>query len=400
MEFENSAAWSESFANFCDEFADCFKRVETRQCAAMYMRGLLAEVERKNCWQLAEKMGHNDPQKMQRMLYESQWSADEACQKLRAGVKQRLGYEPGIGVIDESGFVKRGDKSAGVGRQYCGRLGKVENCQVGVFLGYIAPSGYSFLDRELYLPQDWCEDAQRRVEAKIPADIGFATKPQLAQRMLARSWAEGIPMQWVVADSTYGNSPSLRNFIHQQQRYYVMEVPKTLHVRVSGNEPAQVASDLISTLDPAQWTRLAFDFGEKGVIFYDWMALRVTPTTDEVGEQWLLLRRSDEGEITYYLSNTPTDISLSTLAEIASSRWRIELILKEAKQETGLDEYEVRYWHSWYRHITLSMMAHTWLTFMRQEEREKKSFACLVDLQFCRTATLAEYPVADTNTFC
>lgn len=372
MDLAKNTDWLESFEDFCEEFAGCFKRVETRQCAAQYMRGLLTEVERKNCWQLAEKMGQADPQKMQRTLYEAQWSADEASQKARAVVKQRLGYSPGIGVIDESGFAKRGDKSAGVGRQYCGRLGKVENCQVGMFLGYIAPLGYAFLDRELYLPQDWCEDAERRTEAKIPPEIQFATKPQLAQKMLARSWAEGIAMQWVVADTTYGNSPGLRNFIHDEKRYYVMEIPKTLHVRLSAEQSAQAVSAVVSTLAPTQWTCMAFDFGEKGLIFYEWAALRVTSTTDQVGEQWLLLRPSDEGEITYYLSNAPLDTPLHTLAEIASSRWRIELLLKEAKKEAGLDEYEVRYWHSWYRHITLSMMAHTWLTLLRHEEREKK----------------------------
>jgi SRSO17 transposase len=141
MDFANSETWSESFEEVCRNFAECFKREETRQSAAAYRRGLLAEVERQNCWPMAERMGQADPQPMQRVLYEAHWDEDLACQKLRALVRPRVGYEPGIGVIDESGFVKRGDKSAGVGRQYCGRLGKVEHCQVGVFLGYIAPAG-------------------------------------------------------------------------------------------------------------------------------------------------------------------------------------------------------------------------------------------------------------------
>jgi SRSO17 transposase len=226
----------------------------------------------------------------------------------------------------------------------------------------------------LYLAQDWCEDGQRRAEAKIPGGVGFATKAQLAQRMRARAWAERMPLQWVVADSTSGNSPGLRDFSHEQHRYYVMEIPQTLHGRLSVEEPAQAVSALVSTLGETQWKRMAFDCGEKGLNFYDWAALRVTPTTDTVGEQWLVLRRSlEDGEVTYYLSNAPVEMPLETLAEIASARWRVERLLKEAKKEAGLDEYEVRYWQSWYRHITLSMLAQTWLTLVGHDERKKRA---------------------------
>jgi SRSO17 transposase len=343
-------------------------------------------------------MGHSDPLSMQRLMYEAKWDADVVVQRVRTKAVARLGYQPGVGVLDESGFVKRGDKSAGVGRQYCGRLGKVENCQVGVFLGYIAPLGYALLDRELYLPKDWCEDTVRRAEAKIPLDVTFQTKPQLARQMLARAWAEGIPMQWVVADTTYGNCPELRNFIHNEQRCYVMEVPQTLHIRQSGEPEAQTVKTLAASLEPGAWRRLAFNFGEKGLTFYDWAAIRVTPTTDAVGEQWLLLRRNiDNGEITYYLSNAAIETLLETLAEIASSRWRMEQMLEEAKGEAGLAEYEVRHYPSWYRHMTLSLAAHTWLTLVRLDEREKKPFACVADLQSGRTPLPAEYAMADAT---
>lgn len=171
MDIWDSAAWANAFEMLLAEFDDCFKRERTRSCAADYIRGLLADIERKNCWQVAERMGQDDPQQTQRLMYEAKWSADELCQGLRTKVAVQLGYQPCIGVVDESGFVKRGDKSAGVRRQYCGRLGKVENCQVGVFLGYVAPPGYAFLDRELYLPNEWCEDGERRAEASIPAEI-------------------------------------------------------------------------------------------------------------------------------------------------------------------------------------------------------------------------------------
>jgi SRSO17 transposase len=328
------------------------------------------------------------PQAMQRLLYQAHWDSDLACRLLRRKVVARLGYAPGVGVIDESAFVKHGDKSAGVGRQYCGRLGKVENCQVGVFLGYVAPLGYAFLDRELYLPKHWWDDAERRAEAKVPSEVTFATKPELAQKMLERAWAENIRLQWVVTDSTYGNSPDLDTFIDVQNRCYVMEVPKTFHVRLADGQAAQEVCELVKTIGPEAWRRLALGLGEKGPNFYDWTALRVTPTTDEVGEQWLLIRRSlsDSDDVTYYVSNAPADISLETLAAVASSRWCVEQMLEEAKGDAGMDDYEVRYWHSWHRHITLSMVAHTWLTLLRHEEREKKSSTSPADLQFCRTA--------------
>jgi len=268
-----------------------------------------------------------------------------------------------------------------------------------MFLGYIAPLGYAFLDRELYLPKDWCDNAERRAEAGISTEVTFATKPQLAQQMLARAWAENIPLQWVVADCTYGNSPDLRNFIDAQNRYYVMEVPKVFHVRLADGQTAQTVGELVKNIPPEAWRRMAFGLGEKGLNFYDWAALRVTPTTDEVGEQWLLIRRNvNGGELTFYVSNAPVETNLQTLAAVASSRWCVEQLLQEAKGEAGLDEYEVRSYHSWYRHITLSMVAHTWLTLLRHEEREKKSFACLDDQQPCRTAQVAEHPVSASET--
>jgi SRSO17 transposase len=402
MQRDTKAAWSSAFDEFWADFGKCFQREAVRQVAQKYVRGLLAEVARKNCWQLAEVMKETDPQAMQRLLYHAQWDADLVCKVLRAKVIGHLGYAPGVGVIDESGFAKRGDKSVGVGRQYCGRLGKVENCQIGVFLGYVAPLGYAFLDRELYLPKDWCEDDERRAEAKVPATVTFATKPELAQKMLARAWAENTPLQWVVADCTYGNSPDLRNFIDAQNRCYGLEVPKTFHVRLSDGQVAQSVRELVSSINPESWRRLALGLGEKGLNFYDWAALRVTSTTDEVGEQWLLIRRplNESDDPTYYVSNAPADTTLETLAAVASSRWSVEQLLEEAKGEAGLDEYEVRYWHSWYRHITLSMVAHTWLTLLRHEEREKKLLTSLADRELCRTAQVAQHSLAPTASAC
>ena len=221
MDFESSAAWAQSFDHFFEQFSSLFQRSETRQSVQHYLRGLLAEVKRKNTWQMAEVLGLSNPHPLQRVLNEALWAAAAIRRQLRQVVMQRLGYEPGIGVIDESGFGKWGDKSAGVGRQYCGRAGKVENCQVGVYLGYVAPTGAAFLDCQLYLPRAWCEDRARCRAAKIPDSVTFQTKPQIAQAMLEQAWAEDIPMQWVVGDTLYGNSPGLREAIHHHGRYYL-----------------------------------------------------------------------------------------------------------------------------------------------------------------------------------
>ena len=222
MDLEKGSQWSKSFDGFFAPFGSYFPRSESRKRAQHYVRGLLGEVKRKNCWQLAEALGLADPHGLQRLLYEVPWEADGVCGQMRQRVIEQIGYEPGIGVIDESGFIKKGDKSAGVGRQYCGRVGKVANCQVGVFLSYATPLGAAFLDRALYVPQAWFDDRQRCQAAKIPDTVTFQTKPQLAQAMLECAWAEGVPLQWVVADTLYGNAPALRNAIHQAGRYYVL----------------------------------------------------------------------------------------------------------------------------------------------------------------------------------
>ena len=383
MDFENSAHWNTSFDSYFSHFETLFKRSESRSCARAYIRGLLADVKRKNCWQVAEVMGFDDPQAMQRLLYEAQWDDRAVRRKLRGVTVTELGYQPGVGVIDESGFVKKGEHSVGVQRQWCGRLGKVENCQVGVFLGYVTPFGSAFLDCELYLPRSWCDDAERRQDVRVPSAVAFQTKPELALAMLEQVWSEGIPMQWVVGDVVYGNSPTLRNAMAKSGRYYVMEIPCTNTICPVGETEAVAAQDLARQLPETAWEQMAFGLGEKGWHFYDWGAVRVVAPTDEVGEQWLVIRRSvgEPREHTYALSNAPADTPLSQLAVVALARHPIEQLLEEAKSEAGLADYEVRHWHSWYRHITLSLAAHTWLSLIRHEQREKKPVTMLDELQ-------------------
>ena len=383
MDFESAEAWSQSYEAFFEPFASLFQRSETRASVQQYVRGLLAEVKRKNSWQISERLGLATPHGLQRVLNEALWDYAEVRSQLRQRTHQRLGYEPGIGVLDESGFVKWGDKSAGVGRQYCGRLGKVENCQVGVFLGYVAPTGAAFLDCQLYLPQAWCEDRERCRAAKIPDEVGFQTKPQMAQTMLGRAWSEGIAMQWVVGDTLYGNSPGLRQAIHQHDRYYVMAIG--VHhqgIPAATGQPTALRT-LQSSLSAGNWQRLCFRIGEKGLLWYEWTALRVIMPNDAIGEQGLLVQRTldEDPEYTFWLSNAPAKTALEDLVTVALSRHPIETLIQEAKSEVGMADYEVRHWHGWHRHMTLVMMAHTWLKLIQHEQREKKTPTHLVELQ-------------------
>jgi SRSO17 transposase len=350
-------------------------------------------MQRKNCWQMAEAVGEQDPQPLQRLLYSARWDEDEVRDELQRFVVEQFGDEAGIGVVDETGFLKKGSKSVGVKRQYTGTAGKVENSQVGVFLTYFAPGGRTFLDRRLYLPQEWCADERRREEAQVPDDVTFKTKPQLAVEMLEHAWAQGVPMAWVAGDEVYGDAPYLRDAISKTEKRYVLCVschtpvwrarprleepvagalgrPRTRPRLAEGTPSAETVAVVIASQPSDGWQRLTVSEGEKGPITYDWTRVRVVESREGLPgpDSWLMARRSitDPTDIAYYLSNAPPSTSLQTKAEVASARWSIETTIEEGKGETGLDEYEVRYWHSWHRHITLSMMAHAWLASIRQ----------------------------------
>jgi SRSO17 transposase len=377
MVFENSAAWEAALVDFLEPFAAQFQRSETRTSVQNYVRGLLAEVKRKNGWQLAEEVGLTDPHPLQRLLNEAQWADEAVRRQLRAVINAHIGYQPGIGVLDESGFVKWGQHSAGVARQYCGRLGKVENCQVGVYLGYVAPTGAALLDCQLYLPQAWCDDRERCRAAKIPDAVPFQTKPQIAQALLEQAWAEGLPMDWVVGDTLYGNSPHLRDFIDQQGRQYMLEIGSHHRVTLAATGHSLKLAELTHSLAAADWEQLCFRVGEQGLLAYQWQAQRVSLAGDALDEQWLLIQRSLDTSPTmsFHLANAPFETPLTELAAVALSRHSIEDLLGEAKSEVGMADYEVRHWHGWHRHMTLVLLAHTWLKLMQHAEREKKPAA-------------------------
>src|SRR5437870_6805611 len=263
-------AWDEAFAAFHARFAPFFYRRDVPDRSARYLRGLLGPVERKNGWQLAEAVGEADPQGMQRLLYAAHWDADAVRDELIRLVAESFGDTEGIFVVDEAGFLKKGTKSVGVQRQYTGTAGKTENCQVGVFLTYVGPQGHAFLDRRLYLPQGWADDAMRRAEAAVPEEVVFQTKPELAWTMLAHAWRLGIPGRWVTADTVYGQDPRLRARLDgvAPTCHYVLAVPATTPpwidpppatsastgaVQVPRTGTAHTAASLPRDLAPAGW---------------------------------------------------------------------------------------------------------------------------------------------------
>lgn len=373
--------YAAEFEAFHARFAHCFVRSEPRQAARQYLRGLLTSVKRKNCWQMAEATGARHPQGLQRLLFGALWDADQARDELEEFIVEVFGAADGIAILDETGFLKKGTQSVGVKRQYSGTAGKVENCQVGVFLVYRSQGGSVFLDRRLYLPEEWCADAARRAQACVPAGVTFQTKPALGMAMLEQAWARGVPMEWVSGDEVYGDSSALRQRVAQAHKKYVLAVSSDTSVwrKQPCPTPDAVAwesvADVVAALPATAWQRLVVGEGEKGPRRYDWVALRAFEKHGPLPglEGWLLARRSvsDPDELAYFLSNAPADTALQTLAEVAGARWSVETAIEEAKGEAGLDEYEVRYWHSWYRHITLSMMAHAWLATMRQAQGGK-----------------------------
>jgi len=358
---EAHAAWSERFNEMFAQVAGEFETAGSRKRARAYLLGLLSHSERKNGWTLAEFAGDRSPDGMQRLLNFCAWDADAVRDAVRRYVVRNLGDPAAVLVVDETGFLKKGKMSAGVARQYTGTAGRVENCQVGVFLAYAGPDGArALIDRELYLPEKWCSDRDRCRAAGIGDEEGFATKPKLAQDMLGRAVEAGVPFSWVAADEVYGQNPGLREWLEKRQIGYVMAVPCSEMISTAAGRDR---ADALAALAPGgTWQQLSCADGSKGPRLYDW-ALIGTAGADHQ----LLVRRSlhlnekGERELAFFLCYAPRGASLAELAAVAGARWAVEDCFAEAKNETGLDHYQVRLYRAWYRHITLSMLAHAFL---------------------------------------
>jgi SRSO17 transposase len=345
---EEIEGWGHELDALHARIAPRFERAEPRRRALAYLKGLLSHTERKNGWQLAEEAGEGTPDGMQRLLNASRWDVDAVRDDLLAYVREHLADPAAILVIDETGFLKKGTKSAGVQPQYCGTAGKVENCQVGVFLAYssLVPAQTQVLvDRELYLPEDWISDLARRREAGIAEDVAFATKPELARRMLARVRAAGLPAAWVTGDTVYGGSTPLRTWLEEQRQPYVLAIasndgvelptgdgpngePTSMHVL-----PREIAE---YALDAHEWRRRSAGDGSKGARLYDWAFVPLAPPAAAGFEQALLIRRplavpDDPKKLAYYLTFAPVGTLFETLLAVAGRRWAIEESLEAAK---------------------------------------------------------------------
>ena len=382
------ARWAEGIERVHECIAGRFRRPEPRRRALDYLRGLLSPVERKNGWQLTEQAGDATPDGVQRLLYNYRWDANLVRDDLRDYVVEHLGDAHGVVVVDETGFLKKGGKSVGVQRQYSGTAGRIENSQVGVFLTYAGAKGRTLLDRELYLPQVWAQDRERRLEAGVPEDVAFRTKPQLAQLMLERAADSGVPFSWFTGDEVYGSGRKLRLWLWLWLWLWLEREGIPHVMAIKSNEklwawtdkgPLQVRADrLVSGVEESAWARCSAGNGAKGPRVYDWAAVEIRPLQEPDKGHWLLARRSiaKPAELACYVCFGPAGTSLEELVRVAGTRWAIEECFEEAKGEVGLDQYEVdqyevRKWDGWYRHITLAMLAHAYLTVIKYQAMEQ-----------------------------
>lgn len=359
------SGWTRELLRAHGLIADLFVRSEPRARSLAYLQGLLSGCERKNGWQLAEWMGEEAPYRVQHLLDRARWDANAVRDQLRNYVLKELSSPDAVLIVDETGFLKKGRHSAGVKRQYTGTAGRIENSQVGVFLCYGSDKGAALVDRELYIPQEWAADRERRLAAGIPETIEFATKPELARRMIGCALDSGATAAWVAADEVYGHDSKLRRFLEGRQMAYVLAVASDQRLWQSDFMQHRVDAIALS-LPASRWKRLSAGFGSKGERLYDWALM---PLSKQDGwARALLVRRSieEKPECAYYLCYAPSGKdTIETLVRVAGQRWLIEQSFETAKGECGLDHYEVRHWQGWYRHITLSMLAHAVLSVLR-----------------------------------
>jgi SRSO17 transposase len=359
------AQWREQFDELMGRIAGRFARVEPRRRARAFVLGLLSGLRRKNCWTIAEQAGDATPDGMQHLLAVARWDADAVRDDVRAYVVEHLGSAGAVLVVDETGDVKKGAASAGVQRQYSGTAGRVENCQVAVFLSYAAPAGHALIDRELYLPRSWTADPARCAAAGIPQATGFATKPKLARAMIARALDAGTPAAWVTGDEVYGADPGLRADLEARKIGYVLAVAASRQVTTPAG-PCQ-ARKIAARLPRRAWQRYSAGAGAKGHRYYDWAWLAIDP--GKPGHRWLLIRRNRHTrELAFYRCYSPHHVPLPALVKIAGIRWTTEENFQAGKGLAGLDEHQVRRWDSWYRWTTLAMLALAFLSITAATE--------------------------------
>lgn len=387
--------WADALVRLHVRLAARFARPEPFRRALAYLQGILSCVERKNGWQLAEHAREANPYGMQRLLSQAVWDADGVRDDLRDFVIKHLGDLYAILVIDETSFLKRGRKSAGVKKQYCGTTGDLENCQVGVFLSYVTAKGHTLIDRELYLPLKWIEDRERCREAGIPESVRFQTKPELARLMVERIHHAQLPISWVVADTVYGSNQDLRTWLEKNQYPFVLAVAcdEVIGIQTPLERKRVEVRDVEALLLNAQdWQRISMSQGTKGPRSFDWAVVPILHKWEDDGQHWLLIRRcvDDPPKKTHYLVFAPKGTTLQKMVEAIGARWDIEQDFETGK-DMGLDQYEVRSWLGWYRHITLVMLAHAFLTMIcSQDQKPACITSCTLPLLVVAPLTVPE----------
>lgn len=363
--------WERDLTKLVGRISPLFSRVDSRRHAEQYLRGLLAPIPRKNGWTIAEYVGEREPKALQRFLNLTPWDADALLAVNRDYAMEAFSTDEGILVADPTGFAKKGRHSVGVQRQYSGTLGRIDNCQIATFLAYVTPGRDRVLiDRRLYLPEEsWIADPQRCAAAGVPAEVEFTTRPEQVRDMIIDARAAGVRFSWFTADEEFGQSPGLRDFLETEHIRYVMAIGK--NTVVTTREGATARIDTLSTrVKPTRWEQRACGIGTKGFRSYDWAFL----PADTDDHSYMIRRSLDTGELAYYHCYTPgKPASKSDLVRVAGARWPIEECFAVGKSTIGLDNYQVRKYDAWHRHITLAMLAHTFLavtahTFKKRPE--------------------------------
>jgi SRSO17 transposase len=363
--------WNVYWAQVERRIGAVFARSDALTRAMSYLSGLLSPAERKNSWQLAEISGAPNPYGFQHLLGRADWDPDALRDRLRTYVTDYLADPHAVGVIDETGFLKKGIHSAGVARQYSGTAGKIENCQIGVFLAYASTQGHTLIDRELYLPKEWTDDRERCRRAGIPDERAFATKPELARQMLERAFEAGLMLAFLTGDSVYGDDRALRCWLEERTQAYVLAVSGKESVWLRG-EQRQIKA-ILADLPNEGWPRLSAGVGSKGERTYDWLCMELSAPPQQGWKRRLLIRRSisDPSELTGYIVFAKAHTTLAELARVAGTRWTVEESIQTAKGQVGLDHYEVRSFTGWYRHMTLAMWASAFLSVIRDQTGEE-----------------------------
>jgi SRSO17 transposase len=350
--------WESGLEGLFARMRQLFYRTESRRHAEQYVRGLLAPIERKNGWTIAEYVGESEPKALQRFLNLSPWDADALLELNREYAMEHLADPGAILVADPTGFPKKGTKSVGVQRQYSGTLGRIDNCQIATFLGYVTPDRDRVLvDRRLYLPKEsWLADPARCASAGVPPEVTFATRPAQVIEMIRAARAAGMPFAWFTADEEFGQNPGLCEYLETNHIPYVLAVPKNTQFTDTTKTTIPL-DELAGRLRRNTWQRRACGIGTKGFRVYDWALI----DSDHPDHQYLIRRSIDDGELAFYHCHNPNHARFGELVHVAGARWPIEECFGSSKNEIGLDHYQVRTWDAWHRHITLAMLAHTFL---------------------------------------